>query len=93
MVLSPAGAAHRAVVAGALEQEGAALEIKIQIAVRGRDDALDAGNRADGRYEILSDGARRFTERPGELEGDRDREVTQCAVGWRFHRERWNLVY
>jgi hypothetical protein len=56
-------------------------------------DALDAGNRADGRYEILSDGARRLTERPGELEGDRDREVTQCAVGWRFHRERWNLVY
>ena len=57
-----------------------AIEVQVQIAVRRRHDALDAGNRSHGLRELLRDRARRFAQRPRELERDRHREIARARA-------------
>ena len=65
-----------------------AVEVEVQVAVRRRDDARDAGNRAERRGELLRDRARRLAQRARELERDRDGEIAERAVGRHLDRER-----
>ena len=66
-------------------------EIEIQVPVRRRNDALNAGDGADRGREILGDRSRRLSQRARELKGDRDRQVAERPVGRRLDRKRRNL--
>ena len=72
----------------ARDDERRTVEVEVQVPVRRRDDALDAGNRAHRLRQFLRDRARRLAKRTRELEGDRDGEIAERAGRRHLDRER-----
>ena len=89
-----AGAAEVGVVVGGdVLDGGGAIEAEVEVAGAGEIDGGDAGKIAAGDgglevgEELLSDGARGFTEAFGELKGDGGGEFAQVDVGWLLGRD------
>ena len=101
MVLSPVFVGRRSVLGRlrrrdvapqACDQERRPVEKHVQVAVRRGVDARHAGNRRDDRRQLLRDRARRLPEDARQLEGDRDGQVAERAVGRHLDGKRRDLV-
>jgi len=65
--------------------KGHSIQIDVEIAVRCGFDARDALDGAERSGELLRNRARRFAQAPGQLEGNRRREVAELALGRIFN--------
>ena len=73
------------------QDEGRPFEEQVEEAVRRHVHPGHAGQGPEPCGELLRDGARRFFQRPRQLEGQRDREVAERAVRRHLYSERRQL--
>ena len=92
MVFSVGPGNRRDLAAKPREEERRPVEKHVQVAVGRGIDSRDAGHRLDGASELLRDGARRLLQHARQLEGDRDGEIAQRAVGRHLDGKRRHLV-
>ena len=74
------------------DQKRRPIEKHVQVAVRRGVDARDAGHGLRRRRELLRDRPRRLLEHARQLEGDRDGQIAQRAVGRHLDRKRRDVV-
>jgi hypothetical protein len=85
------GTARCAALAEVCAQEGGPVEEDVHVAVGRR---LDASHALDGPTAAATSCAMArggLPQAPGQLEGERQREVAHRAVGWHFEGQRWRV--
>ena len=88
-----AGADRRSwrVDAGAEKQKGPAIEVEVEVAVRGRHDPVDARDGLERGRDRVGDRARRFPEQSGDLESHGHAQIAHRSARRHVDRERRDL--
>ncbi len=73
--------------AEAIEEKRPAFEEEVQISVGRRGHGANALERSEGTGNLLCDGAWRFAQPPGELEGEWRSQVAEVTIRWVFERD------